>query len=359
MIGRLRIICFSSFVILIILSLYIIWPWFHAASIWRQSTIKSLNFSTTSLLSNTDSQVPRIIHQTYRDIYSIPFKWQQASNSCRELHSNYKYYLWTDKEARRLIEKEFPCILSTFDSYPYDIQRADVIRLVALYVYGGIYLDFDIICLKSLDKLLNYEFVLPLTKPVGLSNDFIVSKPKHPFLLKVLNDLPKFNRNFLTKYPTVMFSTGPMFLTQEASSYPNRSSLDTLSPVLYGKYAYNSSYSLFRHIKASSWHGNDASMIKYIYRWRHVFIVVLIIILIMIFVIIYVIQQYHTILKMIYQIYLSIVLNLNHTKQKEQTFTHRKYIRLLLLNFVLFYFSILALYKVIYPSFIDHDNISS
>ncbi|CAF0884795.1 unnamed protein product [Rotaria sp. Silwood1] len=249
MVVRLRTICFSSFLILIILSLYVIWPWFHAAYVWRQSTIKSLNFSTTSLLNNTNSQVPRILHQTYRDIHSIPFKWQQASNSCRTFHSDYKYYLWTDKEGRSLIEKEFPCILSTFDSYPYDIQRADVIRLVVLYVYGGIYLDLDIICLKPLDKLLNYEFILPQTKPVGLSNDFIVAKPRHPFLLQILNDLPKFNRNFFTKYPTVMFSTGPMFLTHEASSYPNRSSLDIISPVLYGKYVYNSSYSLFRHLK--------------------------------------------------------------------------------------------------------------
>ncbi len=46
-----------------------------------------------------------------------------------------------------------------------------------------------------------------------------------------------------------MFSTGPMFLTHEASYYPARSSLDILSPELYGKYVHNSSNSLFRHLK--------------------------------------------------------------------------------------------------------------
>ncbi len=46
-----------------------------------------------------------------------------------------------------------------------------------------------------------------------------------------------------------MFSTGPMFLTHEASYYPNRSSLDILSPELYGKYVFNSSLSLFQHLK--------------------------------------------------------------------------------------------------------------
>jgi hypothetical protein len=54
---------------------------------------------------------------------------------------------------------------------------------------------------------------------------------------------------FVYRYLTVMFSTGPMFLTHEASYYVNRSSLNILSSELYGKYSYNSSYSLFQHLK--------------------------------------------------------------------------------------------------------------
>jgi len=193
---RIRTIFLASLTIFLLLSLYILWPWFYAAWIWRKSTI---DFSILSTSNNTLSNVPPIIHQTWRDTNTIPINWQHASNSCRSLHSNYEYRLWTDKDARRLIEKEFPCLLATFDSYPYDIQRADVIRIIVLYVYGGIYLDLDIVCLKSLDQLRAYKLVLPKTKPVGLSNDFIIAEPKHPFLLQVLNDLSKFNRNFFTK----------------------------------------------------------------------------------------------------------------------------------------------------------------
>jgi len=40
-----------------------------------------------------------------------------------------------------------------------------------------------------------------------------------------------------------------MFLTHEASQYPNRSAIKVLSQDLYGKYVYNSSRSLFRHLK--------------------------------------------------------------------------------------------------------------
>ena len=129
----------------------------------------------------------------------MPASWQQASNSCRHLHRNYDYRFWTDDDARRLIAREYPQLLATFDAYPYDIQRADMIRLVVLYIFGGIYLDLDIICLQSLDHLRSFQFVLPRTRPVGLSNDFIIAQPKHPFLLQVLDNLPKYQRRFFTK----------------------------------------------------------------------------------------------------------------------------------------------------------------
>ena len=245
-----RIVILSIIIVLLILTFRFAWPWIHAGYIWRESTIKTLQFSS---LSSADL-IPRVLHQTYRDDHSIPLQWQEASNSCQRLHSDYQYRFWSDTDGRRLIKNEFPDLLPTFDSYPYDIQRADVIRLAVLYVYGGIYLDLDIICLQSLDPLLTYDFIVPRTNPVGLSNDMIISKARHPFLLQVLENLPQANRNYLTKYPTVMFTTGPMYLTHQASEYPNRQSLDVLSSELYGKYTFNSSLALFRHLKGLKFH---------------------------------------------------------------------------------------------------------
>jgi mannosyltransferase OCH1-like enzyme len=194
--GRTRAVLFSCLTASLLLFGFISWPWLCAAWLWQRSTIA---FPLVSPANYTETSVPPILHQTWRDRHTIPSSWQQASNSCRSLHPNYEYRFWTDVEARRLVEKEFPDLLVTFDAYPYDIQRADVIRLVVLYVYGGIYLDMDIICLKELDPLRTYQLVLPKTMPVGLSNDFIVAQPRHPFLLQLLSDLPRSNRNYLTK----------------------------------------------------------------------------------------------------------------------------------------------------------------
>lgn len=194
--SRIRTTFFCSLTLFLLLVSYVAGPWCYAAWIWRNSTI---DYPIT-LLDSSAARIPRIIHQTWRDADTIPLSWQQASNSCRQHHPDYQYRFWTDQAARRLIESEFPCLLATYDSYPYDIQRADIIRLVILYVYGGIYLDLDIICLRSLDQLRAHTLVLPRTRPVGLSNDFIMAEPKDPFLLQAIHDLPTFHRQFLTKY---------------------------------------------------------------------------------------------------------------------------------------------------------------
>jgi mannosyltransferase OCH1-like enzyme len=53
---------------------------------------------------------------------------------------------WTDDRARAFIAEEYPCFLEIFDSYPYPIQRADVIRYLILAYFGGIYIDLDNVC---------------------------------------------------------------------------------------------------------------------------------------------------------------------------------------------------------------------
>ena len=71
--------------------------------------------------------IPAIIHQTWKD-ENIPEMWRGAQRSCQKLHPHYKYVLWTDAMARELIADSYPELLSTFDAYPYNIERADVIR---------------------------------------------------------------------------------------------------------------------------------------------------------------------------------------------------------------------------------------
>ncbi|KAK9818085.1 hypothetical protein WJX72_006886 [[Myrmecia] bisecta] len=179
-----------------------------------------------------------------------------------DLHPDYDFKLWTDESSREFIKLEYPCLLDTYDSYTYTIQRADAIRYVLLYHYGGLYIDLDIECRRPLDFLRQYSFVMPQTKPVGFSNDFLVGAPKDPFLKQLTESLPRWNLNLISKYPTVMFSTGPMFVTGLASWYARKRDLFVLPFSMYGKYV-KAANPLFVHLHGSSWHGNDAQSVRW------------------------------------------------------------------------------------------------
>ncbi|TGO19566.1 hypothetical protein BTUL_0003g00190 [Botrytis tulipae] len=215
----------------------------------------------SELIENRTQLIPKIIHQTYIN-ESIPERWKAGQQSCIELHDDYEYKLWTDEASRAFIATEYPWFLDTFDSYPFPIQRADSIRYFVLAHYGGIYIDLDDGCKRRLDPLLSYPAWLRRTIPTGISNDAMGSVPQHPFFLRVIESLQAYNRNWGMPYITVMYSTGPLFLsvlwieymrtvTDEAGRVRN------LMPDEYNKHA----WSFFNVVKGNSWHGKDAQTI--------------------------------------------------------------------------------------------------
>lgn len=196
-----------------------------------------------------------------------------------------EYKLWTDAKSREFIAEKYPWFLDTFDSYPYAIQRADVIRYFVLHYYGGIYMDLDMGCNQALDPLLRFEVILPKTIPVGVSNDLFFAAKGHPFVEQLIYSLTAFNHMFITHYATVMFSTGPMFVsalyrryvdTHEAArpSVPDApgigfSGIRVLPKSLYGKNAKpgQAPDSFFIHFYGSSWHASDAGFLIFLRKY--------------------------------------------------------------------------------------------
>lgn len=169
--------------------------------------------------------------------------------------------LWTDIECEELIRSKFSWFLKTYRSYKHDIQRVDAVRYFILYEYGGMYIDLDIHCERSLDYLRHFNFTAPKTYPIGLSNDLMISQPKDPFALRLISNLKYWNRNFLFKYITVMFTTGPMFVTIQYSLHRAKEAVFELPAEIYGKYV-KGPEAYMKHLHGSSWHGSDA---KYIF----------------------------------------------------------------------------------------------
>ena len=60
-----------------------------------------------------------------------------------------------------------------------------------------------------------------------------------------------------------MFSTGPMFVTAQFSTFPHKEQLAVLPVELYGKYTVTPA-AFFRHLHGSTWHGSDGKYILWI-----------------------------------------------------------------------------------------------
>ncbi|KAF1838987.1 hypothetical protein BDW02DRAFT_564318 [Decorospora gaudefroyi] len=215
----------------------------------------------SSALNQAPQLIPKIIHQTYIND-SIPKHWQAPQQSCIDLHPGYEYKLWTDKKSREFIAAEYPWFLETFDGYPYPIQRADAIRYFVLHHFGGIYIDLDDGCNRSLDPLLAYPAWVRRTLPTGISNDAMGAVPRHPFFLKAIDSLTDYNRRWPLPYITVMASTGPLFLSIVWRHYNNAGPVDgDRVRILFPEEYNNHSWSFFTHHLGNSWHRTDVKVI--------------------------------------------------------------------------------------------------
>ncbi|KAI9466885.1 hypothetical protein BJY52DRAFT_1235000 [Lactarius psammicola] len=233
--------------------------------------------SQNSTQHRRPERIPKIIHQTWKS-ETLPDKWKAVSEGCRSMMPDYEYMLWTDASSREFIAQHYRWFLDTFDSYPYPIQRADAIRYFVLHHYGGVYMDLDIGCLRRLDPLLIFPVILPRTIPVGVSNDLMFAEKEHPFMAQTIHNLITFDHNWILNYPTVMFSTGPMFLSAQYGLYTSSQPLTPDSPggevrilpkSLYGKNAKpeEAPHAFFSHFYGSSWHSDDAAFIGFLGKW--------------------------------------------------------------------------------------------
>lgn len=169
--------------------------------------------------------IPQIIHQTYKT-RELPDPWKKTPDSWKRNHPNWKYIFWNDKKCRALVAKHFPAFLKIFDEYPYPIQRADTVRYMMLYTYGGLYADLDMMAKKPTDDLFYHDAnVYLLTTPnTGIvTNCFMASKRKSKFWIHVLETMRVIaidpNPLWATKHVIVMNTTGPSMLQKAYESY--------------------------------------------------------------------------------------------------------------------------------------------
>ena len=100
--------------------------------------------------------IPKIIHFCWLSDDPYPQEIQRCLDSWKEILPDYEIWKW---DRKRFDINSVPWTKEAFESKKYAFA-ADYIRLYALYNYGGIYLDSDVLMYKSFNPLLNLPYFI-------------------------------------------------------------------------------------------------------------------------------------------------------------------------------------------------------
>ena len=182
-----------------------------------------------------------------------------------QMYPNYQYMLWNFYDIEILIREHHPWLLSTWKTYPYHMQRVDVMKYLILYHYGGLYLDLDVSCVENFDVYIQKNIssvlhtVVRPSYPPWYGLDIMWSKPRSPLLWGVLVNAPYANHWYGVTYITVMSAADTAYFGLTLNSYPCKDHIEVVP-----NYFFTEKY--FIHHHASSWHHWDGYVILFLYK---------------------------------------------------------------------------------------------
>ena len=160
------------------------------------------------------SKIPKILHYVWLGGKPLPEKNRKFLESWKKFCPDYEIKLWNEKNFD--IEHSCDYVKEAYRSKKYAFV-ADYIRLLALYNYGGIYLDTDVEILKPLDDLLDNQLFFCRENNAYISTAVIGSQKRNPILRQMLETYWK--RHFILEDGSFDISTNvetiSLFLRQK------------------------------------------------------------------------------------------------------------------------------------------------
>jgi len=126
-------------------------------------------------LESENEKIPRILIQTWKT-NKLPEKCEKFVDELKKLHPDYNYKFFTDSDISQFLKDNYEEYLKTYDKLPLKIQQIDFFRYIAIYHFGGIYLDLDMECKKNMNSMLTHNSVFPVDEYINHING---KKPRY------------------------------------------------------------------------------------------------------------------------------------------------------------------------------------
>jgi hypothetical protein len=188
--------------------------------------------------------IPKLIIQTGPPKLSLLL--QAAIINVKLLHPDFEHRFYDDAMIETFLAVYFPEYRAEYRSFAFRIQRYDFFRYLAIYQFGGFYLDTDMFLVRSLTPLLASQCVVPFEELAErryfwkhfqmdwqIGNYAFGAEPGHPFLAAVIENclrakrMPSWVRPMMEGVPRilrddayVLNTTGPGMLSRTLAENP-------------------------------------------------------------------------------------------------------------------------------------------
>ena len=126
--------------------------------------------------------IPKIIHYCWFG-NKKPKKVLKCIESWKSRLPDYEFKEWN---ANNFDVNQLSYTVAAYEARKYAFV-SDVARVKALYEYGGIYLDTDVMVYKNFDEILHHKCVFGYEEEMYVATSFMACEPKHPLMKQFLS----------------------------------------------------------------------------------------------------------------------------------------------------------------------------
>jgi mannosyltransferase OCH1-like enzyme len=128
--------------------------------------------------------IPRIFHQIWVGPDPFPDEYARYQRTWLDRHPGWALEFWTEERLPDGLRRP-----EAAEKLRYPAERANILRLELLWRFGGVYVDTDFECLRSIEPLIQDVDFFTANNKKGLNNALIGSVAAHPVLDKALDQL--------------------------------------------------------------------------------------------------------------------------------------------------------------------------
>ena len=156
--------------------------------------------------------IPHVLHQIWVGPNPLPEEYKRYTESWATHNAGWEMRLWTeDNLPDDLVRKE------ALERLRVPAERSDILRLELLWRFGGVYVDIDLECRRSIDPLTeDIDFFAAYLKPGRAGNTVLGAAPGHPILERALREVkPR------AEYGFDKAAAGSVFVDELLRDYPD------------------------------------------------------------------------------------------------------------------------------------------